>query len=78
VSRELGTPCVVGCGPGVIERLTGRRVTVDATAGVIYDGELTTTRETVVDPDVAALTRWAQAEAGEDRPLRELLARRRT
>jgi pyruvate,orthophosphate dikinase len=33
VSRELGVPCVVGVGPGVIAGLEGRSVTLDATGG---------------------------------------------
>lgn len=40
VSRELGRPCVVGCGPGVVAALAGRRVTVDGGAGVVLDGEV--------------------------------------
>jgi len=36
VSRELGTPCVVGCGTDTVTRLDGRRVTVDAHAGDVY------------------------------------------
>lgn len=38
VSRELGTPCVVGCGSGKLAELAGRVVTVDGTNGEIFDG----------------------------------------
>lgn len=38
VSRELGTPCVVGCGRGKLAELAGRVVTVDGTTGEIFDG----------------------------------------
>jgi pyruvate,orthophosphate dikinase len=38
VSRELGTPCVVGCGRGELAALIGRVVTVDGTTGEILDG----------------------------------------
>lgn len=38
VSRELGVPCVVGCGQGVIARLEGRLVTLDAGAGRVLEG----------------------------------------
>ncbi|MBH0119549.1 pyruvate, phosphate dikinase [Rhodococcus sp. CX] len=40
VSRELGTPCVVGCGQGALVGLVGRDVTVDGTSGEIFDGIL--------------------------------------
>jgi len=38
VSRELGVPCVVGCGAGSLAGLDGRVVTVDAGAGRVLDG----------------------------------------
>lgn len=40
VSRELGTPCVVGCGKGTLSSLVGREVTVDGTSGEVYAGIL--------------------------------------
>lgn len=40
VSRELGTPCVVGCGQGALAALTGRIVTVDGTSGEVFAGRL--------------------------------------
>jgi pyruvate,orthophosphate dikinase len=38
VSRELGVPCIVGCGAGVLTALEGQVVTVDAGAGVVLEG----------------------------------------
>jgi pyruvate,orthophosphate dikinase len=38
VSRELGVPCVVGVGQGVIAGLDGRSVTLDATGGRVLQG----------------------------------------
>jgi pyruvate,orthophosphate dikinase len=38
VSRELGRPCVVGCGPGSVTALAGQIVTVDGTRGEILTG----------------------------------------
>ncbi|WP_206442850.1 PEP-utilizing enzyme [Candidatus Protofrankia californiensis] len=40
VSRELGVPCVVGCGAGTLMTLEGTVVTVDATAGEVLEGSL--------------------------------------
>ncbi|MPV88519.1 pyruvate, phosphate dikinase, partial [Georgenia ruanii] len=40
VSRELGTPCVVGCGQGTLTGLAGRIVTVDGATGEVFDGQL--------------------------------------
>ena len=62
VSRELGRPCVVGCGPGVVAALAGRRVTVDGGSGVVLDGEVA---GAAVDgaalEDVRRLAGWAGA-----------------
>jgi len=60
VSRALNTPCVVGCGDGTIAALAGRTVTVDATAGRVYAGEVAASvpgEDT--DPDLIRLTEWA-------------------
>jgi pyruvate,orthophosphate dikinase len=38
VSRELGVPCIVGCGAGALTPLDGQIVTMDAGAGVVLDG----------------------------------------
>ncbi|GAC67375.1 pyruvate, phosphate dikinase [Gordonia soli] len=61
VSRALDTPCVVGCGSGAAASLIGRIVTVDATGGHVYDGEIGG-RATSIDgdPDLAALLGWAR------------------
>ncbi|WP_431972318.1 pyruvate, phosphate dikinase [Nocardia sp. bgisy134] len=60
VSRELGRPCVVGCGPGVVAALAGRVVTVDGGAGAVWLGEITgkAVEQSVIE-DVAQLARWA-------------------
>jgi pyruvate,water dikinase len=38
VSRELGIPCVVGAGHATTQLAVGRQVTVDGSAGLVYDG----------------------------------------
>jgi pyruvate,orthophosphate dikinase len=40
VSRELGRPCVVGCGSGTVTALAGRRVTLDGASGRVWAGNL--------------------------------------
>ncbi|MFE2997551.1 pyruvate, phosphate dikinase [Nocardia sp. NPDC059246] len=60
VSRELGRPCVVGCGPGVVAALTGKSVTVDGGAGLVLPGEVVAkpVEQAVLD-DVRQLAQWA-------------------
>lgn len=61
VSRELQTPCVVGCGQGSLSGLVGDDVTVDGGTGKVYSGLLPLTRPSeTADPDMAALLSWAQ------------------
>ncbi|MFZ2241413.1 MAG: PEP-utilizing enzyme, partial [Gordonia amarae] len=40
VCREIGVPCVVGCGEGLTGRLAGQTVTVDGATGTVYLGEV--------------------------------------
>ena len=40
VCREIGVPCVVGCGDGLTARLAGQTVTVDGATGTVYLGEV--------------------------------------
>jgi len=61
VSRELHTPCVVGCGQGRLRDLVGAEVTVDGGKGTIYAGLLPLTNPSEsADPDMATLLTWAQ------------------
>jgi pyruvate,water dikinase len=46
VSRELGIPCVVGAGDATTKLRNGELVTVDATHGAVYEGELEIADET--------------------------------
>ncbi|MFZ0230132.1 MAG: pyruvate, phosphate dikinase [Mycobacterium sp.] len=57
VSREIGRPTVVGCGPGVARRLEGKVITVDGTTGEVRDGALELSGWSERDtPDLTALT----------------------
>jgi pyruvate,orthophosphate dikinase len=40
VSRELGRPCVVGCGSNTVTALAGQRVTLDGASGRIWAGNV--------------------------------------
>lgn len=62
VSRELGTPCVVGCGSGTAQLLAGREVTVDGQTGEVFDGVLDIAEGTELDnPALATLNAWLSA-----------------
>jgi pyruvate,orthophosphate dikinase len=61
VSRELGRPCVVGCGQGTLTNLVGRTVTVDGTSGEIFDGVLPLADSHSAEHEAAqALRQWAK------------------
>lgn len=68
VSRELGTPCVVGCGVDVLQPLSGRQVTVDGSTGEVFDGALDTIdANTTANPALAVFNSWLAAKrAGAD------------
>jgi pyruvate, orthophosphate dikinase len=69
VCREIGLPCVVGCGTGTSQKLAGRTVTVDGNTGQIYEGDATTAgRAGGLDPYVAALLQFAGVSPGADMP----------
>lgn len=71
VSRELGVACVVGCGSGVAAALEGRTITLDAGAGLVFDGRVSTSVGTGERDDaVATLRRWSQERAAVDAPSR--------
>jgi len=60
VSRELGLPCVVGCGDGLTSSLAGRTVTVDGATGEIFDGALVAeAADESSNPDLKVLRDWA-------------------
>ncbi|MET8209138.1 pyruvate, phosphate dikinase [Streptomyces sp. NPDC005373] len=67
VSREMGVPCVVGCGSGTVTGLVGRTVTVDGAAGLVFDGALPLTeRDERADDHLAQLLQWARTAASVD------------
>ena len=58
VSRELGIPCVVGAADATTKLRDGELVTVDATHGTVYEGEVAMVGEDD-DSEAAALTAGA-------------------
>jgi pyruvate,orthophosphate dikinase len=71
VARALGRPCVVGCGADSLQSLTGRRVTVDGSAGIVYDGELEMqVRREESEPCLSKLLEWSVERS----PIRVLTA----
>lgn len=80
VCREMAVPCVVGCGTDTLMTLAGRTVTVDATAGTVFPGDIPVLAATPTDdPDLALLTQWALSEPGSaaEGSLPDLLQRRK-
>jgi pyruvate,orthophosphate dikinase len=60
VSRELGTPCVVGCGQGTLIGLQGQVVTVDGATGEIFEGALPVISGATTEHQAArTLAEWA-------------------
>ena len=67
VCREIGLPCVVGCGTGTSQKLAGRTVTVDGNTGQVYEGDATTAKGAGgLDPYVTALLQFAGISPGGD------------
>ncbi|HUC00926.1 MAG TPA: pyruvate, phosphate dikinase [Solirubrobacterales bacterium] len=61
VTRALGRPSVVGVGEGETERMAGRELTVDGSAGVVYAGLLPTAAVAPAEvPGLSELIEWAR------------------
>jgi pyruvate,orthophosphate dikinase len=59
VSRELGRPCVVGCGSNTVVALAGECVTVDGNSGRVWRGDLTLDHsEEHASEDLRKLVEW--------------------
>jgi pyruvate,orthophosphate dikinase len=61
VSRQLGVPCVVGCGEGALAGLVGSTVTVDGSSGRVFGGALPVDHpDEDHDPLLGEIKRWAE------------------
>lgn len=59
VSRELGRPCVVGCGSNTVTALAGQQVTLDGAIGRIWAGNLAIERAAEIpQSDMQKLVEW--------------------
>jgi pyruvate,orthophosphate dikinase len=64
VSRQLGVPCVVGCGDGALAGLAGRTVTIDGSRGLVLAGHLDVDHpQEDADPLLRQLRDWAEARS---------------
>ena len=64
VSRQLGVPCIVGCGDGALKGLAGRMVTIDGNSGCVFSGRLDVDQpQEDADPLLRQLREWAQARS---------------
>lgn len=64
VSRELGTPCVVGCGQGTVTALNGREVTIDGATGEVFEGALPLVDVEGAEREAAEILKaWAREQA---------------
>ena len=80
VSREIGVPCIVGCGEGALVGHDQSAATMDAAEGGVYEGRLPViAADEGEHPDLGQLARWARAEVPDraDQPLATLLGARR-
>ena len=60
VSRELGVPCIVGCGEDKLMPLAGKEVTFDGSGGEVFEGRIPLTKSSEDDdPELAKLAGWA-------------------
>ena len=73
VCREIGLPCVVGAGDGLVDALAGQVITVDGTSGQIFAGDVVDTPVDPEDPYVQRLIALAEAEGADDHPVHRLV-----
>lgn len=72
VCREIGLPCVVGAGPGVVERLAGRVITIDGASGKVYAEGAVGSAAAVDDDHVRTLIGYAEAAGATEHPIHRL------
>jgi pyruvate,orthophosphate dikinase len=59
VSRELGRPCVVGCGSSTVTALAGQWVTLDGGSGRVWTGNLAVEQASEIpNGDLSKLVEW--------------------
>ncbi|WP_068395780.1 pyruvate, phosphate dikinase [Kribbia dieselivorans] len=63
VCREIGLPCVVGAGPGLVGSLAGSVITIDGTTGKVYSEGTVNTSPVAHDPHVLRMIALAADDA---------------
>jgi pyruvate,orthophosphate dikinase len=62
VSRELGRPCVVGCGSNTVTTLAGQQVTLDGASGRVWAGNLAVEQASEAPTgDLSKLVEWGRS-----------------
>lgn len=72
VCREIGLPCIVGAGDGLVEALADQVITIDGAAGTVYAGDSVAAQSVTDDPHVQALLRFADQAGAGDHPIHRL------
>lgn len=72
VCREIGLPCVVGAGEGLVEKLAGRVITIDGTTGKVHAEGSVNTSSVTGNHYVRTLIEYASACDAADHPIRRL------
>ncbi|MEV5837713.1 pyruvate, phosphate dikinase [Nocardia sp. NPDC052112] len=72
VCREIGLPCVVGCGAGTVDTLTGKTVTVDGATGTVFEGDATETTTVERDEYLTELLSYLPSPVPDGHPLAAL------
>ena len=72
VCREIGLPCVVGAGPGLVDRLAGLAITIDGETGKVYAEGAVGTTAADEDRSLAALAALAESAGDTEHPVLRL------
>lgn len=72
VCREIGLPCIVGAGDGLVDRLAGKVITIDGGNGAVYEGAEIGTSSAAADAHVQRLVEIAIADGAAEHPITRL------
>lgn len=72
VCREIGLPCVVGAGAGLVEQLAGKVITIDGETGKVYAEGSVQTGSSDREAYINTMIGYADAVGDADHPVRRL------